>query len=49
MGKLDATEKDENYDDNENDAETAGGPVAPVAAVIPSRQRAKERQDQKDD
>jgi hypothetical protein len=49
LKSLDASEKYKNDYDDKNDAETAGRPVAPVSAVIPSRQCAKERQDQKDD
>src|SRR5208282_1197902 len=45
---LNASKKHKNYDDDENDPQASRRSVAPISAVIPSRQRAEERQDQKD-
>jgi hypothetical protein len=46
---LNATEKYEYYDDEENHAYATRRAIAPIAAVLPTRQSSKERQDQKDD
>jgi len=45
VANLNASEEHQDYDDDENEPQASGRPIAPVSTVRPSRERAKERQD----